>query len=124
MKKKIPFEWWPGHWGLSGTTRELAKAEYELEGKELELKLAEIKYTVDDPDRLTLMQLKIGLKYKDIQEWEYRKGIASLNEEPWFEFLGGKVEKDIDNNEFFDLNYDFKQNKKKGTKIIMKQKIL
>lgn len=44
MKKPlIPFGWMPGHWGLKGSTRDVAKAEYELSGVDLELRLAEIR---------------------------------------------------------------------------------
>lgn len=39
---KIKFGWLPGHWGLKGKTREIAKAEYELEGYELKKRLLEI----------------------------------------------------------------------------------
>lgn len=107
-KRLIPFGWLPGHWGLVGKTRERAQAEYDLEGKELDLKLAEIDY-YDDSDRYTLATLKIALKYKDIQEWEYRKGIATLNEEAWFEFIGGTIDRDMDGNEFFNLDYDWNE---------------
>ena len=40
---KLKFGMMPGHWGLKGKTREIAKAEYELEGFELEERLLEIK---------------------------------------------------------------------------------
>ena len=40
---KLPFGTLPGHWGLKGKTREIAKAEYELEGYALELQLLLIK---------------------------------------------------------------------------------
>ena len=40
---KLPFGTLPGHWGLKGKTREIAKAEYELEGYELKKRLLEIK---------------------------------------------------------------------------------
>ncbi len=39
---KLKFGWMPGHWGLKGRTREIAKAEYELEGFELKKRLLEI----------------------------------------------------------------------------------
>ena len=45
---KLPFGVLPGHWGLAGKTREIAKAEYELEGFELKkelLRLNEDMYT-------------------------------------------------------------------------------
>lgn len=39
---KLPFGYMPGHWGLAGKTREIARAEYELEGYDLKKKLLEI----------------------------------------------------------------------------------
>ena len=47
---KIKFGLLPGHWGLKGKTREIAKAEYELEGYDLEIRLHEIKRDELDPD--------------------------------------------------------------------------
>ena len=41
-KPVIPFGWLPGHWGLKGKTKERARAEYELEGYDLEIALAVI----------------------------------------------------------------------------------
>jgi hypothetical protein len=40
---KLPFGTLPGHWGLAGKTREIAKAEYELEGYDLEVRLHDLK---------------------------------------------------------------------------------
>jgi hypothetical protein len=39
---KLPFGMMPGHWGLAGKTREIAKAEYELSGFELKKELLRI----------------------------------------------------------------------------------
>ena len=48
MKKKLlPFSWLPGFWGLKGKTYEKARAEYELEGDELNIRLAEIEFGKD-----------------------------------------------------------------------------
>jgi chromosome segregation ATPase len=77
MKRKIPFGWWPGSWGLSGLTREIAKAEYELEGEELERKLAELKIepgTFDYHKKI----LELDLKYSKISEEEFDRKYAEL----------------------------------------------
>jgi len=68
VKKLIPFNLMPGSWGLKGKTREIAKAEYELEGYELKKKLLEI-------------------KSDDLSEKELKKKFIDLD----FEF--GKVDK-------------------------------
>lgn len=66
---KLPFGWPPGHWGLKGKTRELAKAEYELEGETLERKLIEI--NIEDEEELTLRLLKLDRKHKKIGKEAY-----------------------------------------------------
>lgn len=68
-KNKIPFGWLPGHWGLKGKTREIARAEYELSGLELDLRLAEIHH--DDPKAQKLAQLDARLKHKAIDLYDY-----------------------------------------------------
>lgn len=68
-KPKIPFGWWPGHWGLTGKTRERAQAEYELSGLDLDLRLAEIDH--DDPKAQQLAKLDVRLKHKQIDAYDY-----------------------------------------------------
>ena len=51
---KLKFGMLPGHWGLVGKTREIAKAEYELTGYDLDKRLLEIEqpgYTISDYSR-------------------------------------------------------------------------
>ena len=47
---KIPFNWMPGSFGLKGRTRDIAQAEYELTGYELERRLLDIKKDDLEPD--------------------------------------------------------------------------
>lgn len=68
-KSKIPFGWWPGHWGLKGKTRERAQAEYELSGFDLDMRLAEIDH--EDPVKLELARLDVKLKHNQITSYEY-----------------------------------------------------
>jgi hypothetical protein len=68
-KSKIPFGWWPGHWGLTGKTRERAQAEYELSGFDLDMRLAEIDH--EDPTKLELARLDVKLKHNQITSYEY-----------------------------------------------------
>lgn len=60
---KLPFGWMPGHWGLKGKTRLRAQAEYELEGLELDMRLAEIDHDDDKSQQLAKLdaQLKHGV---------------------------------------------------------------
>jgi len=78
MKKPfIPFGWWPGHWGLKGKTREIAKAEYELSGFDLVEKLLEITYR-DDPDALALAMLQAQKKHALISDHDYELASADI----------------------------------------------
>lgn len=65
---KIPFWILPGSWGLKGKTREIARAEYELSGMELEYKLANIKYDGVERD---LHLLELDFKYDVCSEYDY-----------------------------------------------------
>lgn len=68
-KNKIPFGLMPGHWGLKGKTRLRAQAEYELEGMELDMRLAEIDH--EDLVQRELAQLDVKLKHKQIDPYDY-----------------------------------------------------
>lgn len=65
---KLPFGWLPGTWGLKGKTREIAKAEYELEGYELDRKLAELNN--DDPVKRAIEITKIDAKHNKISQYD------------------------------------------------------
>ena len=71
MKKPlIPFSWMPGSWGLKGKTREIAQAEYELSGIDLEQRLIEINLK-DDPRSLALHMLEIQHKHGKITDYDH-----------------------------------------------------
>lgn len=71
---KLPFGWLPGTWGLKGKTREIAKAEYELEGYELDRKLAELNN--DDPVKRSVEITKIDAKHNKISQYDCDISIA------------------------------------------------
>jgi len=80
---KPPFGTLPGHWGLAGKTREIAKAEYDLTGYELEEKLLTIKYDDDDQNKeLQRKLLDLRLKHKKIDEDAYYRNLAAMIEDP------------------------------------------
>lgn len=67
----FPFGTLPGHWGLKGTTREIAKAEYELTGFELKKRLLEIKESDFPIDVYQKKMLDLNLEYNKITKEEY-----------------------------------------------------
>ena len=67
---KLPFGYLPGHWGLKGKTREIAKAEYELSGSELELKLLHLNDNLS-PTAKEKRRLEILHKYGKLTEKDY-----------------------------------------------------
>ena len=79
---KLPFGWLPGHIGLKGKTREIAKAEYELEGYELEVRLLEIRQDELDAEDYKKKMLDLRLKYKKISDKEYYRYLADMIEDP------------------------------------------
>lgn len=75
-KKLIPFWMLPGSWGLKGTTREVARAEYEIKDPyERDLKIVEINHA-SDPERIELERLKVQKRHKKISEYDYQMHIA------------------------------------------------
>lgn len=76
-KPFIPFGWWPGHWGLRGKTRDRARAEYELEGRELEVRLAEIEHS--DEVQLAIKLAQIDHTHKLLTDYEYELKLTELN---------------------------------------------
>lgn len=81
-KPFIPFGWLPGHWGLSGITRDLARIDYELSSQpyECEIQRATILYKGDE---LAQKIDDIDLSYKklDLYTYEYRKLMRTCHDE-------------------------------------------
>ena len=67
---KIPFKYLPGSWGLKGKTRERAEAEYNYEGYDLEIKLADIDHR-NDPVARQLAHLKAKFEYMHLSRRDY-----------------------------------------------------
>ena len=75
---KLPFGSLPGHWGLKGKTREIARAEYELTGKALELRLLELerdKFSDVDYNRRII---EIEYKHGGYSEYDYKLALIEL----------------------------------------------
>lgn len=97
---RIPFGYMPGHWGLKGRTKEIAKAEYELSGLPLELRLLEIQKADYDEKEYIKKKLDIELKYGIISDTQYHRKLVTLIEdekqrnlaELELDFREGKIE--------------------------------
>lgn len=83
MKKKpfIPFGMWPMAWGLKGESRQIAQAEYELSGEDLERRKSEIKWR-NDEKAFHRHSLGIDLKYGKISKPEFDLKLAEFNQNP------------------------------------------
>jgi hypothetical protein len=82
MTKKplIPFHLLPFTWGMKGKTREIAKAEYELSGLELDLKLLEINKDFMSEKDYKTKRIGILHNYKQLSLKEHDLALASLIE--------------------------------------------
>jgi len=82
-KPTIPFGWMPGHWGLKGKTRDIAQAEYELEGYDLELKLLSLNSSHLDNRAEVFERGKVELDFKHgyMSERDYEYTVAKYTED-------------------------------------------
>jgi hypothetical protein len=104
-KNRLPFGWAPAHWGLKGKIRDVAKAEYELEGEELERRLLEINMADRDELELELEGLKLDHKYKKLSDDDYEKAVATAKNEPWV--IVKSMETDPDNPKYGGIELDW-----------------
>lgn len=81
IMKKLPFWMLPASWGLKGKTRAIAEAEYLYEGKDLEIKLAEI--NADTEEDKEIAKLAVKLKHEEISQDAFDKAVATIKKEPW-----------------------------------------
>lgn len=79
--KKLPFWMLPASWGLKGKTRAIAEAEYNYEGRDLEIKLAEINAETEEDKEIA--KLAVKLKYEEISQDAFDKSVATIKKEPW-----------------------------------------
>ena len=82
IRRIIPFGMWPANWGLSGSRRAKAEAEYYWDGEDLAYKLLDI----DFPDALPndkayrTAKLKLDYRYHKIGEFDYGQGLIENDE--------------------------------------------
>jgi hypothetical protein len=77
-KNKIPFNWLPASWGLRGKSRQVAEAEYYLEGYELDAELARIEHGADTIAYVRAM-VEIDQKHGRIDEYATELKLAELD---------------------------------------------
>lgn len=80
-KRRMPFGWAPSHWGLKGKLREVAKAEYELDGEELERELLRINALGRTEEEVMKASLVLDKKYGKLTEEQYDHKLLDLRAE-------------------------------------------
>jgi len=103
---KLPFGLFPGSWGLKGKTREVAKAEYELEGEALQKKLIEVNY--DDEKERQLELLKLERKNEHITKEQYDYKYAELKYKGTKEYIDIALELDKKYEKISEIEYQKK----------------
>ena len=106
-KRLLPFGWAPGHWGLAGKTRELAKAEYELEGEDLDRRRIQINIAEKTEKEIEAALLEVDRKYGHITEDELEKQKKTLLEEPYIRVA--KLETDPSNPAYGGIIFDYNE---------------
>jgi hypothetical protein len=76
--KKIPFKYLPASWGLKGKTRDVAEAEYSLEGYDLERRLLDIKSDEMSTHELNQAIFDLDLKYNLITISQHKRCLTTL----------------------------------------------
>ena len=105
-KRLLPFGWAPAHWALKGKIRDVAKAEYELEGEDLKRKLLEINIGERPKEELEIEGLKLDFTYGKIEtEDALEKAIHTARNEPWVNIKS--FETDPDNPRFGGVELDW-----------------
>ena len=104
-KPLIPFNWLPASWGLKGSTRAIAQAEYELTGLDLQLKLLEIKY---GDDKKTYDRFKIDLEktYKVLDDFNYDLKRAELLNDTDIEKQMAVLDVELSHKKITQVQYD------------------
>jgi hypothetical protein len=81
-KPLIPFKWMPGSWGLTGKAFERAKAEYELDGYDLEIALSILDSTTQEQHEINKINIDYTYGLTSERDFEYAvaKRITDDNE--------------------------------------------
>lgn len=101
---KLKFGYMPAHWGLKGKSRDVAQAEYELAGYELETRLLEINIADYPAETVARKQLDLNKQYKKITETEYNRCLVELIQDPQQKALAA-LELDSREGKISDMEY-------------------
>lgn len=105
IKRRIKFSWLPAAWGLTGKLREIAEAEYTLNGEDLEKKKIEINIAERSDEEVAVSLLKHEVKYGRLTQQELDKQAATINGEPWVTVK--KLETDPENPRYGGVELDW-----------------
>lgn len=75
INRIIPFSWWPANWGLTGSRRAEAEAEYHWDGEDLAYKLLDIRHEDQQTKEYRTDKIKLDYRYHKIGEFEYGIGL-------------------------------------------------
>ncbi len=79
IRRIVPFGLWPANWGLNGSRRAKAIAEYTLEGYQLQKRLIEIDIeTLGKRKDLLIRLLEVDLEFEMIDEHTFEVGKAKI----------------------------------------------
>lgn len=101
---KLPFSFTPGSWGLRGRTKEVAQAEYELSGYELEKRLIEIRRDEFSDKDLQTKLFELEFKYGKIDKFAHLRSLAGLIDDPKQQALA-MLELDYKEDKLTDMQY-------------------
>lgn len=102
---KLKFGYMPGHWGLTGKTREIAQAEYELVGYDLEKRLLEIKKDDFSGRDYATRLIDLEFKYGKIDKFTHLRRLADLIQDE-LQRASAMLEIDLKEGKITQLQYD------------------
>lgn len=82
-KRFIKFGWLPAHWGLKGKLRDVAQAEHELVGYDLQHRIIEINIAERNEQEQKLAFLALDHEHGKIDDATHEKKSATIKKEPW-----------------------------------------
>lgn len=83
INRIIPFGWLPANWGLTGTRRAKAWAEYHYDGEDLAYMLLDADFPEEadkDSNAFRAAKLKLDYRYHKVGEFDYGLGIIETDD--------------------------------------------
>ena len=102
---KLRFGLMPGHWGLKGKTRNIARAEYELEGFELKKELLRLNEDMYTEKQFQSKNIDLLLEFSKITNAEHLRMLAELIDDAGQRALA-MLELDYKENKLTQSEYD------------------